>query len=102
MPLEGGGHAAIEPAEFERVFTDEMRAEFLDAGADTVCIGGKIKRSERADLTEPDDAGVGGDFDHGAIEDVHRFAAGPLVAAFMERQIDPVGTDAGDFHGRWE
>ena len=50
MALQGGIHAMVEFDEFAGVLTDEVRAEFAEAGADAFGIGGKIEWSEGTDF----------------------------------------------------
>src|SRR5438309_729126 len=48
-----------------------------------------------------DDAGIRFDAHDGAVEHGHRFAAGPLVGSFVQRQLDAIRQDAIDFHDRF-
>ena len=70
-----------------------------DAGADAVGVGRQVGRPERADLAVAGEPGVGLDRDDGAVEHVDGLAARPVVAALVQRQLDPLGADAGDLHG---
>ena len=56
-------------------------------------------RAQRANLAIAGDALIGLDRDHGRIEDRDGIAAGPAVGPFVQRQLDAIGADGGDFHG---
>jgi hypothetical protein len=86
--------------DLQRVLAEPVRAEFGQAGADAVGVGGQVERAERADLAVAGQAGVGLDPHGGAVEDRDRLAAGPLVAPLVQGQLDAVGADAGDLHRR--
>ena len=64
-------------------------------GAHARRIGGQIGRAERADLAVAGEARIGLDADHGAVEHRDGFAARPVVAALVQRQVDLIGEDAG-------
>ena len=98
MPFERGVHGAIELRELARVFAEEMRAEFPQAGAHSLGIRGQIERSKRANLTVADKAGVRLDANNRAVKNGDRSAAAPLVGRLVQRKLDAVGEDAGDFH----
>jgi hypothetical protein len=94
MALERGVHAAVQAGDLQRVFADEMRAELGDAGACAGRVGGQVERTERAHLTVAGDSAIGLDGDDGAVEDGNGLAARPLVAAFVQREVDAPGEDA--------
>jgi hypothetical protein len=58
-----------------RIFSEQMRAQFANAGANSLRVSGQVKWAERTDLAVADDAGVGFHPDGGAVEDSHCLAA---------------------------
>ena len=68
MPLQRGIHATIEFAQLRRVFTEQMRAKFHNAGSCSRRIRRQIERTERTDLAVAGDAGVSLDRDNRAVE----------------------------------
>jgi hypothetical protein len=90
----------VEFDEFAGVLTDEVRAEFAEAGADTFGIGGKIEWSEGTDFAMTGEASICFHPDDGAVEDGDGFSAGPFVGGFVERKFDAISKDTGDFHAK--
>ena len=78
---------------------DDASPQFPDPGTNAAGVSGQIVGPQRADLAVADDAGIRLDLDDRGIEHRNRFATGPLVTAFVERQIDPEGTNSLDLHG---
>src|SRR5262249_27625229 len=98
VPLESGIHAPVEAAELGRVLAEQMRSQLADAGAAARRVRGQVERPQRADLAVAGDARVRLEGDHGAVEHGYRFAAGPLVAALVQRQVHLVAADSRDLH----
>ena len=68
-----------------RVLAKQRGCEHLDAGAGALGIGRQVNGAKRADFAVADDAFVGLDPHDSAVENLHRLAAGPVVAAFVQR-----------------
>jgi hypothetical protein len=85
VPLEGSIHSEIHIPDLTGVFAEQVRAEFANAGSNAVGVRRQVEGTERTHLTPTGDAGVGFDFDHGAVKDRYRFASRPFVAALVER-----------------
>ena len=62
-----------------------VRREFTQPGANTIGIRRQIKRPERTHFAVAGEARVGLDPYDGAVENGDRFAAGPFVAALVQR-----------------
>jgi hypothetical protein len=99
MTLQRRVHPSIQTLELPRILADQVRREHRDSGADAFGIGRQISGPEGTDFTVADDPSVGLDPDEGRVEDRDRFAAGPVVAAFVQRELDPIGGDSPNFHG---
>ncbi len=97
MAAHGGVHPRIQYAESRGIAADQLRRQLRNAGARAARIGGQIRRTQRTDFAISTDAGVGVNGHYGGIENLDRVAAGPLVAALMQREIHLEDFDAGDF-----
>ena len=73
-------------------------AQLLQTGTHAARVGRQVERAERADLAVAAEPRVGLDAHHGAVEDLHRLAAGPLVAAFVQREVHLKDRDSRDLH----
>ncbi len=99
MPLERGVHLAIQPGELARVFTEQVRPEFAETGADAPGKGRQIKRTQRTHFAVTDESGVRLDADNRAVKNGDGLPARPFVGRLVQREFDAMGEDAGDFHG---
>jgi hypothetical protein len=100
MALERGVHRAVQLHELARIFAEQVRPQLAQSGAHPLRIGRQVERPERTNLAVADKAGVGLDADDGAVKHGHGFAAGPLVGGLVQRELNAMGKDAGDFHVR--
>ena len=100
VALERGIHVAIELGQLRRILAKQRRCKHLDAGAGTFCVGRKVNRAKRADFAVAGDALVGLDPHDRAVKHLHRLAAGPVIAALVQRQIHLKHADFADVHER--
>ena len=68
MTAQNQIHVVVEHAEVCRIEADDLRADFLEAGAHPVCVGRKIGRSKRTAFGVTDQASVSLHCDDGRIE----------------------------------
>ena len=87
MALQRPVHAPVEHIQVARVETQQRRPQLAQAGPCPVGIGWQIEGPQGADLAPAGQADVRVYANHGAVEDRHRLAFGPVVAAFMEGQV---------------
>ncbi len=85
VALQGGVHAAVEPAELPRVFAQEVRPELGDARSRTGRVGRQVERPERTDFAVPGEPFVGLDRHDRAVENRDGFPPRPLVAPLVQR-----------------
>ena len=95
-PFRAASIVRLSSAELRRVFAEELRRQFRSARRAPRRVGRQVRRPERTDFAVAGDARVGLDRDDGAVEHVTDLPPRPLVAAFVEGQIDLPGGDAGD------
>ncbi len=98
MALQRFVHQPVNGPEPRGVLTNQMRAQLANARARALRVGRQIKRPQRAHFAMAGEAGIGFEGHHGAVKHRHRFAAGPLVDAFVQREINLINLDACDFH----
>jgi hypothetical protein len=91
-------HAPVEDAEIARVEPEQLRPDLLETGAHAGGVSRQVGGTERADLAIAGDALIGLNRHHGRVEHGDDVSTRPFVAAFVQRQVDLIGADGGDFH----
>ena len=100
MPLQSLVHQTIDRPKPSGILPDQVRPQFAHPRARAGGVGRQIKRPQRTHLAVPRKPCIGLNGHHRAVKHLHRFAAGPFIAALMQRQIHLIHLDARDLHER--
>ena len=100
MPLESCIHAMIQDRKLSRIITDQMWTNFLQSGTHAFGISWQIERPQRTHFTVTDQTTIRFDPDDGAVKNRDRLTARPLVSPLVQRKVNAMREDTGDFHGR--
>ena len=85
MALQRGVHVAVELKYLCRVLAKQRRGKDLGAGSGALGVSRQVDWAKGTDLAVTGDTLVGLDPHDGAVEHLHGFAVGPVVAALVKR-----------------
>ena len=88
VALQRRVHPAVQALEISGVLAEQVRPEHREARAHAFGIRRQVGGPERTHLAVAGEPGVGLDPHERAVEDRHRLAARPLVAALVQGQGD--------------
>ena len=98
MSLQGGIHPVIQLHQSPGIPAQQMGCQFTNSGADTIRVGGKVKRAEWTDFSVTRNSALGFDSDDRAVKYRDRFAAGPFVRTLGQRQFHAMGKNSTNLH----